>query len=397
MSNSYLANIQPLFPVFPSNVTRMQLLLSQCPLSLSIAFSVALATVGQGSTGDVKHADALLHEWESEDASHSRASEIVHAQTLMLFIIDADWRSLTTLPFLLARAVALANSMKLWKLAPAESADPDSDDQLCLKIWWSIIMMDRWHAAGTGKPVLIPDSSVVARAGLQANLGEVCFHLIRESRAPLGAVQRQQSTDPAVTGLSKLLNRIAYVISTLQPGATTADHGMATVLGDYIENYREDLPAHVDAAAYPLVHLAYWHCRLLVTLLTPGATAAETLWPTRELATLLSASAQLRSPLVHHFVSLVVLSLSKLVKTDSSREEATQLIKEVAERPPGGHWDRAQDRLAELLRPASSVEATASQGLQHLADLATAHEGVVPGEGEVAFGPSLSAGYLEVS
>ncbi|KAF4504627.1 hypothetical protein G6O67_008054 [Ophiocordyceps sinensis] len=372
----YLANIQPLFPVFPSNVTRMQLLLSQCPLSLSIAFSVALATVGQGSTGDVKHADALLREWESEDASHSRASEIVHAQTLMLFIIDADWRSLTTLPFLLARAVALANSMKLWKLAPAESADPDSDDQLCLKIWWSIIMMDRWHAAGTGKPVLIPDSSVVARAGLQANLGEVCFHLIR---------------------LSKLLNRIAYVISTLQPGATTADHGMATVLGDYIENYREDLPAHVDAAAYPLVHLAYWHCRLLVTLLTPGATAAETLWPTRELATLLSASAQLRSPLVHHFVSLVVLSLSKLVKTDSSREEATQLIKEVAERPPGGHWDRAQDRLAELLRPASSVEATASQGLQHLADLATAHEGVVPGEGEVAFGPSLSAGYLEVS
>lgn len=172
---------------------------------------------------------------------------------------------------------------------------------------------------------------------------------------------------------------------------------MATVLGDYIENYREDLPAHIDAAAYPLVHLAYWHCRLLVTLLTPRATAAETLWPTRELANLLSASAQLRSPLVHHFVSLVLLSLSRLVRADGSREQATQLITEIAGRPPGGHWDSVQERLAELLRPASSVEATASQGLQHLADLATAHEGIVPGEGEVAFGPSLTAGYLEIS
>lgn len=159
----------------------MQSLLSQCPSTLASAFSTALATVGQGSLGDAKQADALLHEWESGNAAHSRASEIVHAQTLMLFIIDADWRSLATLPFLLARAVALANTMKLWKLFPAESTDPDSDDLLCLKIWWSIIMMDRWHAAGTGKPVLVPDSSVVACAGLQSILGEVCFHLTRKS------------------------------------------------------------------------------------------------------------------------------------------------------------------------------------------------------------------------
>src|SRR5699024_248717 len=162
------------------------------------------------------------------------------------------------------------------------------------------------------------------------------------------------------------------------------------ILNDYIENYREDLPPHVDAASYPLVHLAYWHCRLLVTLLTPGATAADTMWPTKEIVNLLSLNAQLRSPLTNHFVSLVALSLSRLVKSYSSHADATQLIKEITEKPAGGHWDGVRAKLAEYLRPASSLEATASQGLQHLADLATAHEGIVPGEGEVAFGPSLA-------
>lgn len=165
-------------------MARIQSLLSQCPPPLRAAFSIALLSVGQGSSGDVKHASGLLHEWESGDAPRSRATDIVHAQTLLLLIIDADWQSSSTLPFLLARAVALANSMKLWKLVPAESADPDSDDQLSVKIWWSLVMMDRWHAAGTGKPAQIPDSSVVARAGLQATVGEVCFHFIRKFQSP---------------------------------------------------------------------------------------------------------------------------------------------------------------------------------------------------------------------
>lgn len=41
--------------------------------------------------------------------------------------------------------------------------------------------MDRWHAAGTGKPSQIPDSSVVAPAGLENTVGEVCYYLIRKS------------------------------------------------------------------------------------------------------------------------------------------------------------------------------------------------------------------------
>lgn len=204
-------------------------------------------------------------------------------------------------------------------------------------------------------------------------------------------------TNSGFTGLSKLLNRIAFVISTMQPGTSTAEPAMAAILVDYIENYREDLPGHIEAVSYPLVHLAYWHCKLLVTLLTPGATPTETLWPTSELATLLLANAHLRSPFTNHFVSLVAMSLAKLAKMDSSREGATRLMKEILEKPTGGHWDTVREKLTEQLRPTSSVEATASQGLQHLADLATAHEGIAPGSDDITFGHTLASGYLDVA
>ncbi|KID92817.1 C6 finger domain-containing protein [Metarhizium guizhouense ARSEF 977] len=374
----FLASVQPLYPVLPTDLGRLQSLLLQTNAAVRSAFSLALSCIGQPSSDSPKIASSLLHEWESNDAPSSRATDIVHAQTLLILIIDADWRGTSSLPFLLARAVALANSMKLWKCSPVDSTtEPDSDDELCVRIWWSLVLMDRWHAAGTGQPAQIPDRSVVVPASLENTIGEVSFHLLR---------------------LSKLLNRISFVISTLQAGLYTADASMAAILTDYIENYREDLPAHIDAAAYPMIHLAYWHCRLLVTMLTPGATPKEIIWPTKELAHLLSVTPELKGPLFSHFVSLATMSLSKLARTEATREEAAEIIKEITEKPSGGHWDGVKDKLADGLRPASSsaAEAAASQGLQHLADLATASECLAAGE-EVPFGAALTTGYLEVA
>lgn len=373
--HSYLSNVQAVYPILPSSKARLQELLSQCPATLRTAFVNALPTA-TGSPGDVKLASSLLNEWESNEAPHSRVADIVHAQTLVLLIVDADWRSSSTLPSLLGRAVSLANQMRLWRYAPIESAsEQDSDDQLCVRIWWSLILLDRWYAAGTGKPAQIPDSSVVAPPSLEIILGDVCFWLVR---------------------MSKLLNRVAFVVSTLQPGSSTTEQVMASILNDYIENYREDLPAHIEPASHPMVHLAYWHCKLLITLLTPEALASEIMWPTKEQINILSTNSHLRSPLVNHFASLVAMSLSKLVKLDRSREEAAQLIKDIVDKP-GSVWDGVRDKLADQTRPTSSAEAAASQGLQHLADLATAHEGIAPGGEEMTFAPSLASGYLDMA
>lgn len=181
---SYLSAVQPVYPILPTSKARLEPLLANTPPLVQTAFATALRLVGQNSSSssaDAKLASSLLHEWESTDGPHDRVTDIVHAQTLLLLIIDADWRGSSALPYLLSRAVALANAMKLWKFTPSETvAEPDSEEQLCVRIWWSLVLMDRWYAAGTGKPAQIPDSSVVVPAGLENAVGEVCFYLIRE-------------------------------------------------------------------------------------------------------------------------------------------------------------------------------------------------------------------------
>lgn len=159
----------------------MQSLLAQSPSPIRTAFVSALLAVSHSPAGNAKLASSLLNDWESGDSAALQSGNIVHAQTLLLLIIDADSRASSSLPFLVARAVALANSMKLWKYTAVDSvSETDSDDQLCVRIWWSLVLMDRWHAAGTGKPSQIPDNSVVAPPGLVNILGEVCFHLTRK-------------------------------------------------------------------------------------------------------------------------------------------------------------------------------------------------------------------------
>lgn len=107
---------------------------------------------------------------------------------------------------------------------------------------------------------------------------------------------------------------------------------------------------------------------------------------------MLLAVPDVRSPLINHFVALAALSLSKLVKSDKAHDDAVQLITDATDQPAGSHWDGVKDRLSALLRPGSSADAAASQGLQHLADLATAHQGLADGDGAA----SLVAGYLDV-
>lgn len=169
-----------LYPILPVDRTRLESLLLSCPDTIRSAFINALLAVAQSSSGNVKLASALVHDWETSDTPQARVVNIVHAQTLLLLIIDADWRCSPSLPSLLARAVALANTMRLWQYTSLESAgEPDSDEHLCIRIWWSLVLMDRWHAVGTGQPVLIPSTSVVAPAGLEVVTGDLCFQLTR--------------------------------------------------------------------------------------------------------------------------------------------------------------------------------------------------------------------------
>lgn len=81
--------------------------------------------------------------------------------------------------------MGVAYSMKLHLCKPFDELaenDPDSDEKLGRRIWWSLVIMDRWHASSTASPSLIPDSSVVVYPEDQALLGDDLYHLARKSR-----------------------------------------------------------------------------------------------------------------------------------------------------------------------------------------------------------------------
>jgi hypothetical protein len=203
----------------------------------------------------------------------------------------------------------------------------------------------------------------------------------------------------SVAGLSKVLGKIAMAMASLPTSSTTVDPMAAAILHDYVENFREDLPAFMAPSTCPMVYQTYWHCRILVAFLTPSSTPNTLLWPTSELITLLSADPEVKTPLTHHFSNLIILSLSKLVQLDETKESAVQLARDIVDQP-GAAWDDMRDKFARLSRPTSSgAEGTASQGLQHLADLATATD-ANPGSGEdavgLAQGASLALGYLDL-
>lgn len=82
----------------------------------------------------------------------------------------------------LGSAVGLAYQMKLHVHKHSNKLtdnDADTDEKVCRRLWWVLVMMDRWHASSTTCPLLIPDSSVVLYPQDQALLGDVVYHLAR--------------------------------------------------------------------------------------------------------------------------------------------------------------------------------------------------------------------------
>lgn len=160
-------------------------------------------------------------------------------------------------------------------------------------------------------------------------------------------------------GLSKVMDRIADVLAVLQKAGSSsseAERALAPFLNDYIENFREDLPDHVDPLTYPVVHLTYWHCRLVAYLLDESAGPLDVIWPCREMVSLLAVVPQLSSPFQHHFRALAMLALAELSRIDKTREEASQLMAALRHLPvPINSWnDLVGDRFMDILAQAGN-------------------------------------------
>jgi len=58
--------------------------------------------------------------------------------------------------------------------------DADTDEKIGRRTWWTLVVMDRWHAIGTSSPLFIPDSSTVLLLEDQGVLGVVPYNIARK-------------------------------------------------------------------------------------------------------------------------------------------------------------------------------------------------------------------------
>ena len=175
-------------------------------------------------------------------------------------------------------------------------------------------------------------------------------------------------------------------VSLAPPQTLTPASGVAPILSSFfnlsIELFREVLPSNIEPATHPVVHLVYWHTRLLAYLYQSNSKSTDILWSCKESVALLLTNPQVLSPLNHHFFCLTTLSLLELSNVKGTQEEAKGLLIELLDSNHApSTWDGVvKGRITDNLRPntpqaTESSNATADQNLQHLADLATASKG----------------------
>jgi hypothetical protein len=194
----YKSSIHQTFPILASDRFRAQALIAQCPAHLREAFLEAFEGAlkhTQGSLaetgGDARTANRLLTEWETEGNRRSLQTDLVHLQTLILMAMETDSHGPLSIRgyhggpakgSFIGRAISLAYSMGLHlaKIDPLadDELDLDVEDKVALRAWWSLVMLDRWHAVGAALPAQIPNDTVVILPGLKYLMGDGPFTLL---------------------------------------------------------------------------------------------------------------------------------------------------------------------------------------------------------------------------
>ncbi|CZR51973.1 related to RGT1 Regulator of glucose-induced genes [Phialocephala subalpina] len=381
--DSYYQYIQPTFKLLETNKARLRARIDSSPSTLKTAFFEAL----QSAVRSVQHHPApqsidraahLLISVQSDTVTpRSLATDFLYLQTLLLLAIATNSDPSTTMrpryalakSSWLADAVEFAYSMKLHQhkqLLPGD--DDDSEDKIALRLWWALVTMDRWYAASTGRPALIPDPIITVYKEEHNALGESHYQLGR-----LSIILEHISQIFAVTDSPDLGFRPNSVYGTLVRGE--------------LERFRESLPDTLfPSSQAPILHICYWHLRLLVEMTLAESDPDRMLEPALHSVTQLNINPGLFSPLVHYCKILTALTLIELLEYENTRDQAEEALKSLLDRASNSGWDAAVRELItnRLQRPSSASLGTAesskqasvaSQSLQRLADIATATEG----------------------
>lgn len=335
-------------------------MLSQCPPVLQEAFYHALfamlnpmlpESAGRENCNSLT-SHGLLNEWDSQPRTvSSPVADLVCLQTLIMLIIEADYGGISAVKgqsggpkklSLLGEAVGLGYIMKLYLAPPPDvnpsmDLDPDSEKNIALRAWWTLVALDRWNAVGTAAPSMI-SSDVVVTPGLRNIMGDVVYNYTSEFVWSNDGVGELLIADNRVAEISFLLTQFIPLFLTLSAPSpsdiaalTTKKPLVASLLNALMESFRWQFPDDLitPPSFDPTLLLAYWHVRLLVDLCSGGAKADFALQDCANIVGILTGNPELLTPLNHHFISLVSLALLELEKLERTRDDAGRLLKDL--------------------------------------------------------------------
>ena len=191
-------------------------------------------------------------------------------------------------------------------------------------------------------------------------------------------------------GVSYILGHVTMILqqppSLLSASSNVSPIITNTILGE-MDRFRESVESLFPRMS-DLVHLSYWHVRLIILSLTSSTNPLAFAVPATQIAKILNSDSPISTPLNHHFAALAALILVELLNVEETRAAAEKGIKDLAEvlvekrgstpGEDGAGWDSAiRELLLKNRRPikdavqsqAPNADHTAD-GLQHLADAA---------------------------
>ena len=190
-------------PITPIKVHTMVSRLERCPAPLVDTFYMSMHAASRSlSSSDPSKYEGLAHPAAlhllttaplPNDASN-RVAKVTQLQILIFMAMEAlhqaaspsnspSARNVPTSVWL-SNAVGLAFDIKLHLVMPskktAEDYDEDAEENVERRLWWSLCVIERWHAHSTGSPSMIPEQCITYYREDKVTLGTPLYWLARK-------------------------------------------------------------------------------------------------------------------------------------------------------------------------------------------------------------------------
>ncbi|KAJ2898575.1 uncharacterized protein MKZ38_003820 [Zalerion maritima] len=378
----YMDSIHPYLPFLPSTKAKLVASLAKVPPAISQAFVDAFHLamgVLTTPTPDLAAVSREIVEWEISRDKPKGPTTLVHMQTLLLAAISTENAGphpdcpLTTTGFVRKATDLIYSTLgsRPFFTRPPYTSGPkvDSDDEysLWIRAWWSLVIFDRLSSVAWGSPLSLPIDYVVLLPSHKSILGGNTYYL---------------------AGLAEAIGQMSPILH-LSPDVWNFEHASTSIVRSggtaFVDSWRRALPNSVTPTTHPVVHIAYWHSKVISYIISCAPPSNDVVklrqlqWCVSKLVTSLTESPQLPAPFMHHFASLACLAIGELKKVPEARGEASDLASQLLE--ANVSVEAWRDSIRHLIEHAkddadgsiatATAQSAASQGLQHLADLAT--------------------------